>query len=101
MRTVVAGSEEMNTTTRLHRGHRAIGRKGGYLRLGNVYHILTTHSPRGKMKRGAHESFGGGSRDTKLPEPYASGTDPVYTAFRNAMALCFASRRNAGQPKKC
>jgi hypothetical protein len=62
--------------------------------LGNVlYHILTTHSPRGKMKRERMEIVRpvvAQGIAPKLPEPYASGTDPIHVAFRNAMALCFA-----------
>jgi hypothetical protein len=58
MRTVVAGSEEMNDNGDLIEDTVLLDEKVDILHMGNVlYHILTTHSPRGKMKRGAHGSF--------------------------------------------
>ena len=62
--------------------------------LGNIlYHILTTHSPRGKMKRERMETVRpvvAQGIAPEIPEPFASQTDPFHVAFRQAMALCFA-----------
>jgi hypothetical protein len=84
--------EEMNTTAK--EDAVLLDEKVDIYALGNVlYHILTTRSPRGKMKRERMEIVRPAVAQgiaPKLPEPYASGTDPVYAAFRNAMALCFA-----------
>jgi hypothetical protein len=87
--------EEMNTTTAtLKEDAVLLDEKVDIYALGNVlYHILTTHSPRGKMKRERMEMVRplvAQGIAPQLPEPYASGTDPVYAVFRNAMALCFA-----------
>lgn len=87
--------EEMNTTTvALKEDMVLLDEKVDIYALGNVlYHILTTHSPRGKMKRERMEvvrPFVAQGIAPQLPEPYASGTNPVHVAFRNAMALCFA-----------
>jgi serine/threonine protein kinase len=62
--------------------------------LGNLlFHILTTHSPRGKMKDYRMESV---REDVlrgispHLPEEFASSKDPAVVAFRQAMDMCFA-----------
>jgi serine/threonine protein kinase len=62
--------------------------------LGNVlFHILTTHSPRGKMKKERMDSVRDVVRQgirPPLPEPYASDHKSVIVkAFRHAMDLCF------------
>jgi serine/threonine protein kinase len=84
--------EEMNTTVKEDTVR--LDEKVDIYALGNVlYHILTTHSPRGKMKRERMEIVRPAVAQgiaPELPEPYASGTDPIYAAFRDAMALCFA-----------
>jgi serine/threonine protein kinase len=87
--------EEMNTTTATSKEDTVLlDEKVDIYALGNVlYHILSTHSPRGKMKRERMEIVRpvvAQGIAPKLPEPYKSGTDPVHAAFRNAMALCFA-----------
>jgi serine/threonine protein kinase len=87
--------EEMNKTTATSKEDTVLlDEKVDIYALGSVlYHILTTHSPRGKMKPERMEIVRpvvAQGIAPKLPEPYASGTDPVYAAFRNAMALCFA-----------
>jgi hypothetical protein len=57
-----------------------------------LFHILTTHSPRGKMKKermeGVRATVQQGIRPT-LMEPWASRQEPVVKAFREAMDLCF------------
>jgi len=62
--------------------------------LGNLlFHILTTHSPRGKMKDYRMESvrqevMKGDS--PQLPKEFASSKDPAIIAIRRAMKMCFA-----------
>jgi serine/threonine protein kinase len=87
--------EEMNTTTVAKEDAvLLLDEKVDIYALGNVlYHILTTHAPRGKMKRERMEIVRpvvAQGIAPELPEPYASGTNPVYVAIRSAMALCFA-----------
>jgi Protein kinase domain len=63
--------------------------------LGNLlHHILTSYAPRGKMKRERMElvrSIVAKGIPPTLPEPYASDSNPVFVAFRKAMALCFVA----------
>eukprot|EP00934_Nitzschia_sp_Nitz4_P001999 Nitzschia sp. Nitz4//scaffold227_size32659//10018//11520//NITZ4_007897-RA/size32659-processed-gene-0.6-mRNA-1//-1//CDS//3329542791//1999//frame0 len=61
--------------------------------LGNVlFHILTTHAPRGKMNAGRMDSVRQqviqGIPPT-LMEPWASAKDPITRAFRRAMDVCY------------
>merc|ERR1712183_752836 len=68
--------------------------------LGSVlFHVLTTHSPRGKMKKwladAARERVRLGA-PPEMREPYSSGgkdgklkRDPIVRAFLKAMDLCF------------
>jgi serine/threonine protein kinase len=57
-----------------------------------LFHILTTHAPRGKMKKermeGVRVEVEQGIRPT-LMEPFASDPSPIVQAFRDAMDLCF------------
>jgi serine/threonine protein kinase len=56
-----------------------------------LFHILTTHSPRGKMQKdrmdGVRAEVRRGVRPV-LMEPYASDPSPIVQAFKDAMALC-------------
>ncbi|CAB9503569.1 Probable serine/threonine-protein kinase [Seminavis robusta] len=61
--------------------------------LGNLlFHILTTHSPRGKMKPYRMEAV---RQDVlqgippALPKEFATSKDPAVAAFRKAMEMCF------------
>lgn len=57
-----------------------------------LYHILTTHSPRGKMKKERMDEIRQqvvkGMRPP-LMEPWASRKDPIVMAFKEAMDMCF------------
>jgi len=71
----------------------ALDEKVDIYSLGSIlFHILTTHSPRGKMKpelmEGVRDDVVRGVRPV-LPEPFASDTSPAVTAFRDAMDRCF------------
>ena len=59
---------------------------------GVLYHILTTHSPRGKMKKErmdeVREQVAQGQRPT-LSDEYESSSSKAVIAFRKAMDLCF------------
>ena len=57
-----------------------------------LFHILTTHSPRGKMKKERMEEVRAEVVQGILPtlmEPFFSDPHPIVHAFREAMALCF------------
>ena len=81
-------------------GNQIVDEKVDIYALGEVlFHILTTHSPRGKMKKErmeeVREVVKQGIRPT-MWEPYASGgedgslkKDPIVKAFMKAMDLCF------------
>jgi serine/threonine protein kinase len=61
--------------------------------LGNIlFHILTTHSPRGKMKRErmdeVREQVRAGVRP-ELPREYRKSKDPIVLAFKEVMDMCF------------
>lgn len=61
--------------------------------LGNIlFHILTTHSPRGKMQRErmdeVREQVRAGVRP-ELPKIYKKNKDPIVLAFKEAMDMCF------------
>jgi serine/threonine protein kinase len=67
--------------------------------LGNLlHHILTTHSPRGKMKAYRMESV---RQDVlrglppPLPKEFETSKDPVIVAFRQAMDMCFVANPDA------
>ena len=64
---------------------------------GVLFHILTTHSPRGKMKRErmelVREQVARGERPI-LPEPYLSSNSTAVKAFRKAMDRCFVVNPN-------
>ena len=61
--------------------------------LGNIlFHILTTHSPRGKMKKERMEEVRAdvlAGVKPEIPEFYAKHQDPAIKAIREAMDLCF------------
>lgn len=80
--------EEVNLTANVE-----IDEKVDIYSLGAIlFHILTTHSPRGKMKK---ELMEGIRADVVrgiapvLPPPFDSMTDPVTMAFKKAMDRCF------------
>jgi hypothetical protein len=61
--------------------------------LGNIlFHILTTHSPRGKMQRermdGVRDAVRAGVRP-ELPKIYRKSKDPIVLAFKEAIDMCF------------
>lgn len=61
--------------------------------LGNIlFHILTTHSPRGKMQRERMEEVRDKVRAgvrPELPKMYSTSKDPIVVAFQEAMVMCF------------
>jgi serine/threonine protein kinase len=61
--------------------------------LGNIlFHILTTHSPRGKLQRDRMDEVRVTVRAGVRPELsklYTKSKDPVVVAFREAMDMCF------------
>jgi serine/threonine protein kinase len=61
--------------------------------LGNIlFHILTTHSPRGKLQRDRMDEVRVTVRAGVRPELsklYTKSKDPVVLAFREAMDMCF------------
>lgn len=63
--------------------------------LGNLlYHILTTRSPHGKMKRERMEEVRPMVARGDMPvlgEPYRSSVDPAVVALRKAMHMCYES----------
>lgn len=81
--------EEMN----LNSTKTIVDEKVDIYALGSVlFHILTTHAPRGKMQKermdGVRKDVINGIRPN-LMEPFASDPSPIVQAFREAMALCF------------
>jgi serine/threonine protein kinase len=72
---------------------RLVSEKVDIYALGAVlFHILTTHSPRGKMKKermdGVRQEVAQGVVPI-LPAPYNTSTSTSVRAFRKAMDLCF------------
>jgi serine/threonine protein kinase len=61
--------------------------------LGSIlFHVLTTHSPRGKMKKDRIEEVREKVARGEAPfleEQYAKSKDPAVKAFRRALDLCF------------
>lgn len=81
--------EEMNVTAS---PQIVVNEKVDVYALGSVlFHILTTHSPRGKMKKERMNEVRtlvvDGVRPT-LMEPWASSKDGIVKAFRKAMQIC-------------
>ncbi len=57
-----------------------------------LFHILTTHSPRGKMKKERMDEIRQQVEKgihPPLMEPWVSRKDPIVMAFKTAMNLCF------------
>ena len=81
--------EEMNVTSNKN----LVNEKVDIYALGAVlYHILTTHSPRGKMKKERMEEVRQlviNGIAPPLMEPWASSNSPMVQAFKDAMKLCF------------
>jgi serine/threonine protein kinase len=75
--------------------HHWIDEKVDVYALGNIlFHILTTYAPRGKMKRERMEmvrAIVASGKPPILPKPYSNDPNPIYEAFRQAMALCFVA----------
>jgi serine/threonine protein kinase len=61
--------------------------------LGNLlFHILTTHAPRGKMTSDRMESVRAivaSGQKPVLEDPWATSKDPIVRAFRTAMDMCY------------
>lgn len=87
--------EEMDTTHQT-----LVDEKVDVYALGEVlFHILTTHGPRGKMKKERMDKVRALVKEGIRPamwEPYASGgkdgslkNNPIVKAFERAMDLCF------------
>jgi serine/threonine protein kinase len=80
--------EEVNLTATVE-----LDEKSDIYSLGAIlFHILTTHSPRGKMKAELMEGIRADVLRGKvpvLPHPYDTMKDPVTLAFKKAMDRCF------------
>ncbi|GAX14374.1 hypothetical protein FisN_11Hh169 [Fistulifera solaris] len=81
--------EEMNVTT----NDILVDEKVDVYALGNIlFHTLTTHSPRGKMKperlKEVRAIVAAGTPPV-IPPPYDKTTDPAAVAIRHAIKLCF------------
>eukprot|EP00980_Cylindrotheca_fusiformis_P012159 scaffold2939_cov123-Cylindrotheca_fusiformis.AAC.3 len=85
--------EEMFIPNNTRTEMRLVTEKVDVYALGAVlFHILTTHAPRGKMKKErmdhVRKEVAQGVAP-KLPAPYNTTTSPAVKAFRQAMDLCF------------
>jgi serine/threonine protein kinase len=86
--------EEMNTN-HTHIGMSLVNEKVDVYALGNIlHHILTTHSPRGKMKKERMEEVRAVVRQGIPPllpdaDRQRAKKDATYKAFVQAMELCF------------
>lgn len=85
--------EEMYIPNNTQIDMRLVTEKVDVYALGAVlFHILTTHSPRGKMKKermvGVREEVAQGIAPP-LPAPYNTSTSTAVVAIRHAMDLCF------------
>lgn len=71
----------------------ALDEKVDVFSLGSIlFHILTTHSPRGKMKDYRMEEVRAmvlQGIEPKIPEPFASDNSTATAAFKKAMSRCF------------
>jgi serine/threonine protein kinase len=80
--------EEVNVSSLV-----AVSEKVDIWALGGVlFHVMTTHSPRGKMKAERMELIRAevaAGQPPVLMEPYASSRDPIFVAFRKALSRCF------------
>jgi serine/threonine protein kinase len=69
-----------------------------------IFHVLTTHSPRGKMKKYRIEEIRekvARGEPPVLDEEYVKSKDPVVKAFRKAMDRCFEpDPRNRGSARE-
>ena len=77
----------------LNKTNPVVDEKADIYALGNIlFHILTTHSPRGKLKAYRMEEV---RQDVlkgihpHLPSEYTESNDPAIVAFRKAMDMCF------------